>query len=146
MSMQISDASRPPASIVTAGLALLITGACGDQAARTANTRVLAHAEAQQRAMAEDDGHILCAHAGMAFTRSCTIDRMEEARGLTLTIRHADGGFHRLLVTRDGRGVVAADGVDYALVTVVGTDGIEVAIGGDRYRLPATIRRGARGT
>ena len=44
-----------------------------------------------------------------------------------------------MLVTHDGRGVIAADGAEPAKVTVVGTDGIEVSIGGDRYRLPATI-------
>jgi len=36
--------------------------------------------------------------------------------------------------------VVAADGADAASVKVVGADAIEVAIGGDRYRLPATVK------
>ena len=66
---------------------------------------------------------------------------MQTGSGLMLTVRHADDGrFHRLLVTRDGRGVVAADGAERAVVAIAG-DGIEVVIGGDRYRLPATVRR-----
>jgi hypothetical protein len=56
-----------------------------------------------------------------------------------LTLHNPDGGFHRLLVTKDGRGVVAADGAEPAIVRVVGEREIEVAIGGDRYRLPATV-------
>jgi len=45
-----------------------------------------------------------------------------------------------LLVTQDGRGVIAADGAEAAKVTITGADGIEVALGGNRYRLPATVK------
>ena len=37
----------------------------------------------------------------------------------------------------DGRGLVSADGSEPAKVTVVGDGLIEVAVAGDRYRLPA---------
>jgi hypothetical protein len=94
-------------------------------------------------AIAEDDGRIICAVDGQPLAPRCTVERTHEERGLVLTLRNPDGGFHRLLVTRDGRGVVAADGSDYALVSVVGRDGIEVTIGRDRYRLPATIGKRA---
>ena len=60
-----------------------------------------------------------------------------------LTLRNPNGGFHRLRIVNDGHGVVAADGAEAATVAIAGTGQIEVAIGGDRYRLPATIR--ARG-
>ena len=118
-------------------LPILLTG-CGGRS-DTANTDVLARVEAQQRVDAEDDGRILCAHGDAPLTRDCTVDRTDDTQGLILTLRHPDGGFRRLRVTGDGRGVVAADGADEAKVSVVGAEGIEVALGGDRYRLPATI-------
>ena len=62
------------------------------------------------------------------------------AQGLILTVHRPDGGFHRLLV-KPGYGVVAADGAEEAKVTIVGANEIEVAIGGDRYRLPATVKQ-----
>jgi hypothetical protein len=71
----------------------------------------------------------------------CAVDRAQSPEGLTLTVRAPDGSFRRLLVTKDGRGVVAADGVEQAVVTPVGSDRIEVVIGGDRYRLPATVKQ-----
>ncbi|QKS00845.1 hypothetical protein F9288_15360 [Sphingomonas sp. CL5.1] len=85
-------------------------------------------------------GDLGCALGGAAgFSPSCGVERAETTRGLVLTLRHADGGFRRMLVTKDGRGVVAADGAVPARVTIVGNNEIEVALGDDRYRLPATI-------
>jgi len=87
-----------------------------------------------------DNGRIACAPQGAAdFKPVCALDRIEDGDGLTLVVHNPDGGFHRLRVTKDGRGVVAADGAEKARVTIVGAGEIEVAIGGDRYRLPATI-------
>jgi len=88
------------------------------------------------------DDRIECAAAGTeAFETVCTIERMTNAQGdLVLTVRDPSGGFRRLLVTRDGRGVVAADGAEPAKVTVIDGNRIEVAIAGDRYRLPATVK------
>lgn len=99
-------------------------------------TRAIAEANAQ----AEDDGRILCAGSGSDFARTCTVDRTQSKDGLILTVRRPDGGFHRLLAVKDGRGLVAADGAEAAKVTIVGDGQIEVAIGGDRFRLPATIK------
>jgi hypothetical protein len=77
---------------------------------------------------------IPCAPEGAAdFTRACAIERT----GDTFTVRNPDGGFHRLVMTSDG-GVAAADGAEPAQVTTRGRDSIEVTIGGDRYRVPAT--------
>ena len=58
-----------------------------------------------------------------------------------LTLRHPSGGFRRLQVVTDGRGVIAADGADAARVAMVGTSLIEVSVGEDRYRLPAVVER-----
>jgi hypothetical protein len=90
---------------------------------------------------AAGDEHIECALNGSAaFARSCTVERVSSGEGLILILRAPDGAFRRLLVTQDGRGVVAADGALPAKVTVIANDRIEVAVGGDRYRLPATVK------
>lgn len=123
-------------------LPLLALAACGQ--AKT-DTQVLAKVEARQAEQAADDGRVQCAPAGAdAFARVCEIERAETERGVVLTVRHPDGGFRRLLVTTDGRGVVAADGAEPAVVTLVGTDEIEVALGDDHYRLPATMKAVAK--
>ena len=119
--------------------ALLTLTACG--------TKIETDAERAQRekadlARAEAEGRIPCAIGGAKdFATNCTIERERTQDGLILTVRHADGGFHRLRVTTDGRGVVAADGAREAKVSVVGA--IEVAIDNDRYRLPATVKGGS---
>ncbi len=83
------------------------------------------------------DGRIECRPQGAAeFANACLLERS----GDTLTLRKPDGGFRRLVVTTDGRGVAAADGAEPAQVRVIGEGRIEVAIGGDAFRLPATVR------
>lgn len=86
--------------------------------------------------------HIACAHGSGTLAKDCLVERTATPQGLVLTLRHPDGGFRRLLVTKDGRGVVAADGAQPAKVAIEG-EGIAVAIGGDHYLLPATIKGGA---
>lgn len=95
----------------------------------------------QNTETAADNARIDCAPDGAAdFTRACTLDRVSGDDGLTLVVHNPDGGFHRLLVTTDGRGVIAADGAEKARVTIIGPGRIEVAVGGDRYHLPATVK------
>ena len=123
-------------------LALLVS-ACSGQGddAPASDVNSLAEAEAAANKQRADDGLLSCAIAGeREFTRSCQFERNEEQQGLVLTIRHPDGGFRRLLVTRDGRGVIAADGSETAVVTPVSDREIEVALAGNRYRLPATVK------
>ncbi len=121
--------------------ALLLIPACSQE---PANTQALAVAEANQASEAADDGLINCAVDGAeAFARTCTLDRQQTASGLILTIRHPDGGFRRFKVVGDGRGVVAADGAEPADVAITGTDEIEVGVGDDHYRLPATVKQPA---
>ncbi|KKC23809.1 hypothetical protein WP12_23035 [Sphingomonas sp. SRS2] len=69
----------------------------------------------------------------------CTIDRMITPDGAVLTARAPDGEFRRLLVVKDGRGVIAADGAEMVKVTPAGSDGIDVMAGDIVYRLPAKI-------
>lgn len=126
---------------ISSALLLALAG-CGQ--AQT-DTKVLAQVEANQAVEAAEDGRVQCAPGGAeAFARVCEIERAESDRGMVLTVRHPDGGFRRLLVTSDGRGVIAADGAEPAEVTLVGQDEIEVAIGDDHYRLPATTRKAAQ--
>ena len=121
-------------------LPFLLLAACSQE---SANTQALAVAEANQAAEAADDGLVNCAVDGAeAFSRVCLLDRQQTADGLVLTIRHPDGGFRRLKVTSDGRGVAAADGAQPADVAITGPGEIAVGVGDDHYRLPATIAAG----
>lgn len=98
--------------------------------------------EAHQEAVKNAAGRIECAPPGAdTFSFACAIDMVQSQDGLFLTLRHPNGGFRRLLVTKDGRGVIAADGAEQTQVTTLAPDLIEVAIGGARYRLPATVRQ-----
>jgi hypothetical protein len=88
------------------------------------------------------DDRIACAVQGASdFENVCTVERDAGPAGTILTLRGPSGSFRRLRVTTDGHGVVAADGAERATVTILGSDRIEVALGGDRYRLPAHLRR-----
>lgn len=103
----------------------LALAACGDGPAGDA------HAE-----------RIACAVEGAdEFTEDCTVERSAGAQGVVMTLSAPGGGFRRLVVTNDGHGVVAADGAEPAIVTPIDERTIEVAIGGDRYRLPAKVAR-----
>ena len=88
----------------------------------------------------EPEGEAISCAIGTAseFAETCTVEREHVDGHLTLVIHHEDGGFRRLTVMTDGSGVIAADGADPARIIVY--DGqIEVAVGTDRYILPATI-------
>lgn len=121
---------------VTALLAAL--AGCSEERAAERQAEALV-----ERSAAVAPERVACAHAGEAPAPDCTVDRERGKDGLILTVRHPDGAFRRLAVATDGRGVVAADGAEPARVTILDADAIEVAIGGDRYRLPATVRAGA---
>ena len=96
---------------------------------------------ATSAASAEDAARIDCRIAGSTqFERFCTLEIGDSDAGRTLLVRKPDGGFRRFLVSTDGRGVVAADGAEPAQVTIIADDRIEVAIGGDAFRLPATVQ------
>lgn len=98
----------------------------------------LAEAEARGSREAAENGRIECALEGAKlFDRTCTVDEMSGADGTILVVGRANVGYRRLQITTDGRGVVSADGAEPAKVSIVGNNMIEVAIGHDRYRLPA---------
>lgn len=123
---------------------LLLTALILSSCKPSVNADTLAAGEASEE---RNRAMVLCAGVGQtALDRVCTLDRTSSDRGTILTLRQPDGGFRRLLVTRDGRGVIAADGAERAVVTIIGPDEIEVALGGARYRLPATVGAVARST
>ena len=84
---------------------------------------------------------IMCAVSGATdFEGTCQLEQSQTDSGLFLTVRHPGGGFRRLQVVQDGRGVIAADGADAAIIRLRGTKEIEVSIAGDRYLLPANTK------
>ncbi|WP_145955452.1 hypothetical protein [Sphingorhabdus sp. SMR4y] len=108
-------------------------------------------AEAEQRAAAQagDDGKISCAIDGASdFTRDCLVERLSGENGVTMIIRHPDGGFRRFNVLTDGHGLEAADGFDKARISIVEDGKIQVSVGPDKYLLPAQIKpdAGAQGS
>src|SRR3954454_864309 len=84
---------------------------------------------------------IECRVAGAdRFAPVCSLETAERPDGPVLTIRKPDGGFRRLFVANDDRGVSAADGSEPADVALLGDGRIEISLGGDRFRLPAAER------
>ena len=126
MSMPISK----PLLLLLATLSLV---ACGKSDADALNDAE--NAAAEEAAL---DGKVECALAGStSFERTCTTERIAGSDSQLLVIRHADGGFRRFTVVKDGRGLEVADGADKAVVAISG-DRVEVVVGEDRYRFPAT--------
>jgi hypothetical protein len=134
MSTRISKRSQYLVAILS-----LLLASCGQEQSGASET-------AQHRDDAQAAMHIPCAKGNAALVADCTIEQAAGPDGIVLTIRHPGGGFRRLRVTADGRGVVAADGAEQAHVTVPAAGNIDVALGTERYRLPATVRAGATGS
>ena len=122
-----------------AGVLLSACGGAGQDEVVDADP--LMESEAQARAELAESGMIYCALGGAPnFRPECQVEHTQGNDGVVLTMRHPDGGFRRLLVTDDGRGLIAADGAEPAIVDPVSEREIEVSIALDRYRLPATVR------
>ena len=121
---------------------LLGLSACGEKSTpdqRVARPQTTASAEPATDVV--DNDRIACATGGeTALSMNCRIERTQTDEGLVITIRHPDGGFRRVLVVKDGRGVVPADGAEPAQVVLTGQNQIDVTIGSDRYRLPAVAK------
>jgi hypothetical protein len=84
---------------------------------------------------------IECAVDGSpAFAPTCTVERVRGEQGLQLVVRHPGGSFRRFDVLSDGRGLATADGAQAGTVALR-EGGIEVTVGSDRYRFPATVAK-----
>lgn len=119
------------AAALTAGLS-----ACGKP-----DNDVLAEAEQRASDQAADNGRIECAINGATeFSRDCETERLAGEDGVTLIIRHPDGGFRRFNVVTDGRGLEAADGSEPAKIEIVHDDKIKITVGSDKYIMPAKMK------
>ena len=81
---------------------------------------------------------------GAEFEAVCTMERASEDGAQQIILHHPDGGFRRLIVLPDGKGVAPADGAG-ALAQNLAGNRLEVSIDGDRYRLPARPMETATG-
>ena len=78
-----------------------------------------------------------CAVGGATvFAAQCQV----EQAGPVLVVHQPGGGFRRLRKVDDGRGVMAADGIEPAQVAWIADGRLEVTVGTDRYRFPATVK------
>ena len=105
---------------------------------------LLAACGQQPAAAPQADGQdrIACALAGAAqYRQGCAVERHREDGRLVLVVHHPDGGFRRFQVVTDGRGLLEADGAE-ALRSRLSGSMLEVAVGRDRYRFPATLKEG----
>lgn len=83
---------------------------------------------------------ISCALGGAAELKPvCAVERDRQGDTLFLVVHHPNGGFRRFEVLKDGRGLAVADGADEGQAQVA-SDALVVAVAGDRYRFPATIK------
>ena len=128
--------SMPISKAICLLAATLSLAACGGNDAES-----LEQAEASADEAAALDGKVECALAGSnIFERTCTTERIANADGQMLVIRHADGGFRRFRILTDGRGLAPADGFDETKIALIENGMIEVTSGDDKYRLPAQIK------
>jgi hypothetical protein len=125
------------ASAMMSGAMLL---AAGCSAGKPDNSK-LAEVEKKAAESADEDGRVLCALDGAEkYGRTCTMDRKTTQTGEEIVLSRGDGGFRRLRVLTNGRGVEVADGAEPAKLNVVEEGLLDVAIGSDRYRLPAATK------
>ncbi len=88
---------------------------------------------------AEGGEKIACAVGGSEkFDGVCGVERSRQQDALYLVVHHPDGGFRRFEVLKDGHGLAVADGADVA-TTRLHANMLEVAVGSDQYRFPATL-------
>jgi hypothetical protein len=122
--MRISDGGAILAVMV------LLAGCSGDPASTEAESLT-----------GGDDSRVACALGDeVEFTEKCDVERVQNGGTRELVMRHPDGGFRRFEIVSDGRGLVAADGAEEAVVTPLSDGRIQLSVGSDRYRLPATVK------
>jgi hypothetical protein len=93
-----------------------------------------------------EESRVTCALGDeVDFTEQCDVERVQNGERRELVMRHPDGGFRRFEIVTDGRGLIAADGAEEAIVTPLSDGRIQLSVGRDRYRLPATVKPGAGG-
>ena len=82
---------------------------------------------------------IACAVGGASqLSDVCAMEKIAAPVGEQLLVRHPDGGFRRFRLTGDADVLAVADGAEQASRAVSATD-IDISVGKDRYRFPASI-------
>lgn len=90
----------------------------------------------QTPADADDGEPIYCALDGASqFKPDCRLERTVIDDQPVFVVRHPDGGFRRLLASKDGQHLEAADGADASQSARKG-DRYEVILGDDKYVIP----------
>lgn len=80
---------------------------------------------------------VYCALGGsLQFQDNCTIERSTVDGAQVIVVRHPDGAFRRLEVSKDGQNLTAADGAEQSQSALKG-DRFEVILGDSRYVIPA---------
>ena len=89
----------------------------------------------------KDSRKIDCALGGSAqFERRCWVEIAGEQGRKLLVVRAPDGSFRRFLAVNDGRGAVPADGSEDASAQWVDGGVLQLTVGSDRYRFPASVK------
>ncbi len=91
-----------------------------------------------------NDEPVFCALAGsQQFKDQCRAERTTVDGAQVIVVRHPDGAFRRLEVSKDGQNLLAADGADQSQSALKG-DRFEVILGPDRYVIPAKANAPAK--
>ena len=122
-------------------VAILLISACGKSGGGDANG-----SDGRTTTGGIDGSNISCAVNGnVEFSDDCEAERLAAEHGITLVVRHPDGGFRRFNILTDGRGLEAADGAEKARVQIVDDGNILVSIGSDKYIMPARMQSSRMG-
>lgn len=122
--------------ISSACAAALLVSACGQSDGGEANG-----SGGSETAHGIDGSIISCAVNGNSeFSDDCQAERLVADHGITLIVRHPDGGFRRFNILTDGHGLEAADGAEKAEVEIVDDSKILVSVGSDKYIMPARMK------
>jgi hypothetical protein len=127
------------AGLRRSGLVLALAALAGCSSAEESEA---APVEADEVAEAPEGAELIeCAiGGGQWFLRECTVEQAQLDGARILTVRHPDGGFRRFELVSDGRGLAVADGAVEAVTEIHEGNRLDVSVGNDRYRFPATIR------
>lgn len=113
---------------------LLLLAACSAESEDQTTNSAAAPAPGQP------DRRIECRDsAAEPYARACSFETFDSGDGRLVTVRKPDGGFRRLRIRDDGRGIVAADGAEQASMANLRDGRILVTIGGDQFRLPGAV-------
>jgi hypothetical protein len=125
--------------ISSAFAAVLALAACSSE--KEAGAPAASAAPETAGELAESEERIDCALRGAGeFARECVVERASQGATLYLVVHHPDGAFRRFEVLKDGRGMAVADGAEEAQTRLSGKL-LEVTVGKDRYRFPATQKQ-----